>query len=344
MAGFGGWQPALLKLLGMPMTRQNLQFLTAWQGHEGGGAAFNPLNTTQHMPGASDYNSVGVRNYPTAAVGLAATARTLRNGYYPGIMAALKSGNPTWNARLGANLNTWGTGSSFMAGYRGTNAPTVPAQTLGGNVASLVVPKPQQTVLQPRSKLVTHTMSVFDPMKLSQGILGGLLSGDQPDISALTQSSYKNISYQDRVALPPRQVPVGGKMLSQREVHTEGPPIPGSQKSAGIVGLAAKQLGQPYVWGGESRKEGGFDCSGLVDWAMRQQGYRGPRLTTYSIAKMGTSVRNRPLQPGDLVLSNGGEHVSIYAGNGKCIVAPHTGAVVRWQPLSDFHVTDIRRL
>ena len=34
-----------------------------------------------------------------------------------------------------------------------------------------------------------------------------------------------------------------------------------------IVAAAAAQIGWPYVWGGESRAEGGFDCSGLVGYA-----------------------------------------------------------------------------
>jgi cell wall-associated NlpC family hydrolase len=197
----------------------------------------------------------------------------------------------------------------------------------------------------PRQRFKTVTgapiqQRVFDPGKLATGIFSSLATGAAPDIGALTAGAWKNIT------LPgvPRRVPIGGKVASKGQVHTEGVPVPQTKAGAGIVGLAAKQLGQPYVWGGESRKEGGFDCSGLIDWAMRQQGYKGPRLTTYSIASMGQSVKNKPLRPGDMVLSNGGEHVSIYAGNGKCIVAPHTGAVVRWQPLSDFKVTDIRRV
>jgi cell wall-associated NlpC family hydrolase len=129
-----------------------------------------------------------------------------------------------------------------------------------------------------------------------------------------------------------------------KATHQDGPPVPATPGAAGIVGLAAQQLGQPYVWGGESRKEGGFDCSGLVDWAMRHQGYTGPRLTTYNIAKMGQSVKGHPLQPGDLVLANGGEHVVIYAGHGRVIAAPHTGTNVQYQPLSKFHIYDVRRV
>lgn len=147
MAAFSGWQTALLRRMGVPVTRQNLAFLSAWQGHEGGTASFNPLNTTQPWQGSSNYNSVGVKNYPNPAAGLAATIRTLRNGYYPGILAALRSGNPTWNPTLGKNLSTWGTGSSFMQGYRDTPTPPVPA---GGPAPSATpaAPPVQQSPFQ----------------------------------------------------------------------------------------------------------------------------------------------------------------------------------------------------
>jgi cell wall-associated NlpC family hydrolase len=114
----------------------------------------------------------------------------------------------------------------------------------------------------------------------------------------------------------------------------------------GLVSYAQQQLGQPYIWGGESRKEGGFDCSGLVDWALRQEGYKGPRVTTYSLAKMGESVKGQGLQVGDLIITHGGGHVVIYAGNGQVIAAPHRGANVQYQPVSRFagDITDVRRL
>lgn len=120
MAAFNGWDVALLSSLGLPMTKANRSFLQAWQAHEGGTASYNPLNTTQGAQGATSYNSVGVKNFTSAQQGLSATVQTLRNGYYPGILRALQSGNPQWTPELAKNLNTWGTGSGWMKGYKST--------------------------------------------------------------------------------------------------------------------------------------------------------------------------------------------------------------------------------
>jgi cell wall-associated NlpC family hydrolase len=49
----------------------------------------------------------------------------------------------------------------------------------------------------------------------------------------------------------------------------------------------------------------------------------------------GTHVSRDQLEPGDLVFFGSPiHHVGIYVGNGDMINAPHTGAVVRIQPLN----------
>lgn len=108
-----------------------------------------------------------------------------------------------------------------------------------------------------------------------------------------------------------------------------------SPQAAAILSNAAKQIGQPYVWGGESRKEGGFDCSGLIQWAYQQAGISIPR-TTYEQIKVGRPISWGSFRPGDLIFSNNGGHVVMYVGGGKVIAAPHTGAFVHYQPVSDF--------
>ncbi len=114
-----------------------------------------------------------------------------------------------------------------------------------------------------------------------------------------------------------------------------------------ILTVADAQIGKPYVWGGESPKEGGFDCSGLIDYAYRQAGIRLPgRLTTQTALKMGISVKGQSMQPGDWLITNGGKHMVMYVGNGQVIAAPRRGLAVRYQPVADFQgdIVDVRRV
>jgi hypothetical protein len=108
---------------------------------------------------------------------------------------------------------------------------------------------------------------------------------------------------------------------------------------AAVVAAAAAQVGWPYVWGGESRAEGGFDCSGLVDYAFTAAGASLPgRPTAADLWRMGRPVSATALEPGDLVFVGTADgaphHVGIYVGNGTVLSAPHTGARVGYSPLA----------
>lgn len=71
---------ALLSQMGLAPTKRRLWALVSWMQAEGGNAKFNPLNTTHEMPGATDYNSVGVKNYKDLHQGVMATVKTLDYG------------------------------------------------------------------------------------------------------------------------------------------------------------------------------------------------------------------------------------------------------------------------
>ena len=111
--------------------------------------------------------------------------------------------------------------------------------------------------------------------------------------------------------------------------------VSGGSTGARAVRMAMKQLGQPYVWGGESRKSGGFDCSGLVQWAYGAIGVKLPR-TAAQQGSAGKRINYGSLRKGDLLVENNGDHVVMYAGNGRVIQAPHTGTNVQISPLSWF--------
>jgi peptidoglycan DL-endopeptidase CwlO len=102
-----------------------------------------------------------------------------------------------------------------------------------------------------------------------------------------------------------------------------------------VLRVTRKQLGVPYVYGGASRS--GFDCSGLTMYVYRCLGWDLPHGATDQ-ASRGRRVSLRRLEIGDLVFYGGSgyySHVGIYAGRGRVIDAPHTGAVVSYSPLGD---------
>src|SRR5690242_13579606 len=115
MAAFSGWAASLLHAIGAPVTAGNMRALLAWQRAEGGSASFNPLNTTQRARGASNYNSVGVKNFTSAKQGVQATAQTLMNGHYGNIVGLLRSGRASAEQIATAVAHSpWGTGGGVL--------------------------------------------------------------------------------------------------------------------------------------------------------------------------------------------------------------------------------------
>jgi hypothetical protein len=108
----GNFYEKLLTELGAPVTDENLKFLYAWRQSEGKAGKFNPFNTTQGMPGATNFNSVGVKNYLTIDDGMDATLKTLKNGRYNCIVNGLKNniGAKKISGNCISDLKTWGTG------------------------------------------------------------------------------------------------------------------------------------------------------------------------------------------------------------------------------------------
>lgn len=70
--------------------------------------------------------------------------------------------------------------------------------------------------------------------------------------------------------------------------------------------LAEKELGKPYVWGGNDPISG-FDCSGLMIEVLKATG-RLPRMGDWNAAALAAKFPKitRPLEAGDLVFWNRG--------------------------------------
>jgi cell wall-associated NlpC family hydrolase len=140
----------------------------------------------------------------------------------------------------------------------------------------------------------------------------------------------------------------------RRQVASLGYPVAptGTMTMAeGALRIAMSTIGTPYVWGGESYEEGGFDCSGLVLWAYTHMGATLPRTAAEQWAAT-TRLAPADVRPGDLIFffntvtvanaeqsrigSTGQQvitHVGIYAGNGQMLHAPREYDRVRLTPL-----------
>lgn len=110
MTTISEYAEALLPRIGAQPTWYNLIACAAWKLAEGSQAAWNPFDTTEDAPGATDYNSVGVKNYPDEATGVSATAATLLNGLYGGTLTALRLGNDAYAVARAVGTSPWGTG------------------------------------------------------------------------------------------------------------------------------------------------------------------------------------------------------------------------------------------
>jgi peptidoglycan hydrolase-like protein with peptidoglycan-binding domain len=116
---------------------------------------------------------------------------------------------------------------------------------------------------------------------------------------------------------------VGPQTLGALGVSGAGGGAPSS-----AVAAARSQLGAAYKFGGVG--DGGWDCSGLTQWAMGKAGVSLPR-TSYSQYGVGTPVERAAIQAGDLVFfdtdGTGASHVGIATGPGSVISATTHGVM-----------------
>ncbi|HEY1616474.1 MAG TPA: C40 family peptidase [Streptosporangiaceae bacterium] len=107
-----------------------------------------------------------------------------------------------------------------------------------------------------------------------------------------------------------------------------GVPMTSVQAHA-FLSAALSRVGMPYVWGAAGPRA--FDCSGLVQWSMRQAGLVMPRVAVDQ-ARTGPRIPLSDLRPGDLLFYHTDptaptyiSHVAIYLGNGLMLQAPEPG-------------------
>lgn len=147
-------------------------------------------------------------------------------------------------------------------------------------------------------------------------------------------SSYGDVNYVDHV-------------LRYYQGSTESVPVAGSGGQSfdvdAVHNIMRQYLGWSYVWGGRKPSHGGFDCSGLIEYAFGKIGKNlsGTAATQYSKT---VPVPESQAKPGDLVFFStykpGPSHVGMYVGNGKFINSNDGGveysSVAAWKKAYPF--------
>src|SRR5690606_31263576 len=129
--------------------------------------------------------------------------------------------------------------------------------------------------------------------------------------------------------------------VPQRAWPTNAPADPAAANA--VLMRAISLVGTPYRYGGNT-PEGGFDCSGLVNYVYRDMlDLRLPRTSSALADYQGPRIAPERLTAADLVFFGSGGHVShvgIYVGGGRFVHAPSTGGTVRLDHLDGSYWRD----
>lgn len=353
MAASPSFAQAVLKAGGFPVTPQNVAYLNTWHQYEQSPDANNPFNTTLAVGGSHGTNSAGVQSYADPQVGIHATVATIKNGFYPNIVKGLASGNPApyYSAIATHDLPKWGSHSfaNYLLQQSGGLPPVAPTN-LSTSAPSIA---PQASPALPSSSLTLTTKQPTSP--LADPVVQQILtSNDQRiGIAPIPFASLPQLKPSVAAAIttaPPVQQPKIQQISKHTTVGSTGQltyKIQGHETKTiqNALSLAEDYIGTPYSYGGggasgpsygieQGANTKGFDCSGLLQYMWARAGVSIPR-TSYDQFKNGTPIQKSQLQPGDGVFFTGSDpqnglpgHVAIYIGNGKVLVAPHTGADV----------------
>ena len=178
------------------------------------------------------------------------------------------------------------------------------------------------------AELVKERAAQKNEMLSVQNELESMTAGVKADIRRLQEQQAAAARAAAQRAIQARSAPTGGGSGSAPVVD------PGGSGRSGVVAIAQRYLGVPYVYGGASPS--GFDCSGLTMYSYAQIGIGLAHGATLQ-QRASTPVPISALQPGDLVFfgsASFSSHVGIYVGGSTMIHAPHSGAVVSYGSMS----------
>ena len=161
-----------------------------------------------------------------------------------------------------------------------------------------------------------------------------VIKDKQSTSAELYEVSQQLVYLRDNQIISPTVIEEINSLLTEYEDRLKEIGGDGSIGGA-IVNYAYQFIGVPYVWGGTTPD--GWDCSGFTSYIYRNVLGIEITRTTYTQRYQGISIGYDDLQLGDLVFTNGYEHVGIYVGGGNYIHAPQPGDTTRITPIYGFN-------
>ena len=142
-----------------------------------------------------------------------------------------------------------------------------------------------------------------------------------------------SFSFGDGGTKSPKSKATDPRSLTTSPPDTPRISTPAARLADAVIATATEAMGRPYEYGGTGEDGGGFDCSGLIQYAYGRHGVTLPRRSVDQ-AREGTAIAKsyEALRPGDvLTFSNRGgpvTHVGLYIGEGKFIHSATRGVQV----------------
>lgn len=114
-----------------------------------------------------------------------------------------------------------------------------------------------------------------------------------------------------------------------------------------LINAFNELIGKPYVWGGESMAEGGYDCSGALYAAANRAGYKVSRLTAQSYSSIGKKIPVGSQMPGDCLFFGSSithiTHCALYIGNGLMFESRGSRQNTKNNPGTGVTISDVSR-
>jgi hypothetical protein len=286
------WAAALLRRLKIHQTPGAVKALTGWANAEGGNwhndARYNPLNTTQDMPGAGNTGSQGnIKQYKDWGQGLDATVKTLENGNYDGIIHALHGGDPNSIANA-IGETPWGTNAGLVrkaiastplvAGVHAFDVPGSSQAPAPSNVQRIASTSPStlgSTPATPSTPSVFDVIASYRANTAPQASIAGTAGISSPyDPVASGQQIQQTVQRIQALRAPAQSA------MQTGDAHASG--ISADRDAPAAVAQLIEEADRinsrhmPYVWGGGHAVSGkadrgtgrdpgvGLDCSGAV--------------------------------------------------------------------------------